>query len=131
MPENTRRSIRQRNRKLQRTASYASLSVAVILITAKLWSWFVTNSVTLLSSLVDSVLDLLASCITVIAVYYSLRPADQDHRFGHGKAEGLAALAQSLIVTISAVYVMKEAAERIINPEPIDDYDEYGPEPIG
>lgn len=119
MPENTKGNSLKRNRQLQRTASYASLTVALVLIVAKLWSYTATNSVSILSSLVDSVLDMLASAITVVAVYYSLRPADHEHRFGHGKAEGLAALLQSIIVTISAVYVLKEAADRIMNPQTI------------
>ena len=119
MPKNNTGNNLKRNRQLQRAASYASLMVALVLIAAKLWSYMATNSVSILSSLVDSVLDMLASTITVVAVYYSLRPADQEHRFGHGKAEGLAALLQSIIVTISAAYVLKEAADRIINPQTI------------
>jgi len=119
MPENNKSNNLKRNRQLQRVASYASLLVALVLIVAKLWSYMATNSVSILSSLVDSVLDMLASTITVVAVYYSLRPADHDHRFGHGKAEGLAALLQSIIVIISAAYVLKEAADRIINPQTI------------
>jgi len=119
MPEDTKYSRRKRNRQLQRAASYASLTVALALIAAKLWSYAATNSVSILSSLVDSVLDMLASAITVAAVYYSLRPADHEHRFGHGKAEGLAALLQSIIVTVSAAYVLVEAADRISNPQTI------------
>ena len=119
MTEHAKGNRRKRNRRLQRAASYASLTVALVLIAAKLWSYMATNSVSILSSLVDSVLDMLASAITVVAIYYSLRPADREHRFGHGKAEGLAALLQSIIVTISAAYVLKEAADRIINPQTI------------
>ena len=106
---------------LQRSASYASLSVALILVGAKVWAWLHTGSVSVLSSLVDSVLDVLASGLTVVAVSYALRPPDREHRFGHGKAEGLAALMQSVIVTASAVYVWKEAAERLVEPQPIED----------
>lgn len=105
--------------RLQRQASYASLSVASILIIAKIWAWFSTGSVSILSSLVDSFLDLLASGITVIAIYFSLLPADSEHRFGHGKSEGLAALMQAVIVTISAIYVFKEAIARLLAPQPV------------
>jgi len=105
--------------KLQRSASYASLSVAFTLVATKIWAWQATSSISVLSSLVDSFLDVLASSITVVAVYYAMQPADSEHRFGHGKAEGLAALAQSLIITISAVYVWIEAAERLTNPKAI------------
>ena len=82
---------------LQRAASYASLSVALTLVVAKIWAWMATSSVSVLSSLVDSFLDVLAAGITVVAVRMALRPADSEHRFGHGKTEGLAALAQANI----------------------------------
>jgi len=100
-------------------ASFASLSVALTLVAAKIWAWWATSSISVLSSLVDSFRDVVASSITVVAVYYSLRPADSEHRFGHGKSEGLAALAQSLIITLSAIYVGMEAAGRLINPQAI------------
>jgi ferrous-iron efflux pump FieF len=100
-------------------ASFASLSVALTLVAAKIWAWWATSSISVLSSLVDSFLDVFASSITVVAVYYSLRPADSEHRFGHGKSEGLAALAQSLIITLSAIYVGMEAADRLMNPQAI------------
>lgn len=105
--------------KLQRSASYASLCVALLLIATKIWAWQLTGSVSILSSLVDSFLDLIASTITVVAIYYSLRPADSEHRFGHGKSEGLAALAQAFIITGSAVFVFKEATERLLDPQPV------------
>ncbi len=108
-----------RNRKLQRLASYASLTIALTLVAAKLWAWLATGSVSLLSSLVDSFLDVMASAITVIAVQVALLPADAEHRFGHGKAEGLAALAQSLIISGSAVYVFTEAVQRLIEPRAV------------
>jgi ferrous-iron efflux pump FieF len=104
---------------LQRTASYASLSVALILVATKVWAWLETGSVSLLSSLVDSFLDVLAAGITVIAVRIALQPADSEHRFGHGKAEGLAALAQSLIITGSAIYVLLKAIQRLAEPQPV------------
>jgi len=104
---------------LQRMASYASLSVALTLVAVKIWAWYATGSVSLLSSLVDSFLDVMASAITVIAIRISLVPADAEHRFGHGKAEGLAALAQSIIIAGSAVYVFSEAVTRLLNPKAV------------
>ena len=104
---------------LQRLASYASLSVALTLVAVKIWAWYATGSVSLLSSLVDSFLDVMASAITVIAIRISLVPADAEHRFGHGKAEGLAALAQSIIIAGSAVYVFSEAVTRLLNPKAV------------
>jgi ferrous-iron efflux pump FieF len=104
---------------LQRRASYASLTVALILIGTKVWAWYATSSVSVLSSLVDSLLDLLASGITVIAVMVALKPPDSEHRFGHGKTEGLAAFMQSLIISISALFVLNEAVQRLLNPQPV------------
>lgn len=102
-----------------RWASYASVAVALILIVLKTWAWSRTDSVSLLSSLADSVLDLLASLITVFAVAYALTPADREHRFGHGKSEGIAGLLQAVIVTISAAYVAIEAVARLLEPAPL------------
>ena len=119
MPVGTETASTARANRLQRYASYASLCVAITLVFAKIWAWSETGSVSILSSLVDSFLDVLASAITVIAVYYALRPADSEHRFGHGKSEGLAALLQAFIVTISAIYVWIEAIERILDPQTV------------
>ncbi len=105
--------------RLQRLASYASLTVALTLVAVKIFAWVATDSVALLSSLVDSFLDVMASAITVIAVRLALRPADAEHRFGHGKAEGLAALAQGLIISGSAVYVFYEAVNRLLEPQSV------------
>jgi len=68
---------------------------------------------------VDSALDVLASAITFVAVWYALSPADGEHRFGHGKSEGLAAMLQSLVITISALFVCYEAVQRLIDPQPL------------
>jgi ferrous-iron efflux pump FieF len=103
-----------------RSASYASFTVAVILIVIKLMAWRVTGSVSLLGSLLDSSLDLMASLINVFAVRHALVPADHEHRFGHGKAEALAALGQSLFVGASAVALLMEAGRRIILPRYVD-----------
>jgi ferrous-iron efflux pump FieF len=111
-------NLQQRTR-LVKLASYASLIVALGLVMLKTWGWQATGSVSLLSSLADSVLDVLASAITFWAVRYSLSPADSEHRFGHGKSEGVAALVQSLIVSGSAVFVCLEAVKRLIEPQPI------------
>ncbi len=104
---------------LIKSASYASLFVALSLVLLKAWGWHETSSISLLSSLADSVLDVLASAITFWAVRYSLSPADNEHRFGHGKSEGLAALVQSLIITVSGLYVCYEALSRFFSPQEI------------
>ncbi|MDP6436472.1 MAG: cation diffusion facilitator family transporter [Gammaproteobacteria bacterium] len=107
---------KKKARMLQRAASYASIGVALVLVIAKIWAWQETNSVSILSSLVDSFLDVLASSITMIGVRVALQPADSEHRFGHGKSEGLVALTQAIIITLSAVYVLLEAVQRLTSP---------------
>lgn len=105
---------------LLRSATYASITVAFTLVAAKAWAWLATGSVSMLSSLADSVLDSLASALTFWAVRYSLSPADAEHRFGHGKSEGLAALIQGLIIAASGLFVCREAIGRLLEPRPIE-----------
>lgn len=107
------------NARLMRSATYAAVGVALILIAIKLFAYFATNSVAMLSTLVDSLLDLVASFINLVAVRHSLVPADRDHRFGHGKAEALAGLFQSAIITGSSVFLLFQAGERLLNPKPL------------
>ena len=102
--------------KLLRLATYASISVALILIVAKLIAWGLSDSVSLLATLIDSVLDALASLINLVAVRHALTPADKEHRFGHGKAEALAGLSQSMFIAGSAGFLLLEAGRRLISP---------------
>jgi len=104
---------------LMRRATYASLSVAVLLVTVKLIAWFATDSVSLLSSLIDSILDGAASLVNLIAVRQALAPPDREHRFGHGKAEPLASLGQSAFIAGSAVLLLVQAAQHLIYPTPV------------
>ena len=116
-PQNTAAvTLSARHVRLMRSASYASVAMALILIALKVWAWTATDSIALLSSLADSVLDLVASVITMFAVKVAVEPADREHRFGHGKSEGIAGLAQALIVTGSAIYVGVEATTRLFAP---------------
>ena len=106
----------QETARLLRLATYASTSVALLLIAAKLAAWGASGSVSLLATLIDSVLDALASIINLVAVRHALTPADREHRFGHGKAEALAGLSQSLFIAGSAGFLLFEAVDHIINP---------------
>ena len=108
-----------RAQQAMRIASFASVVVAFILIFAKTYAWLATGSVAILSSLIDSFLDALASIVTFVAVRHSLQPADREHRFGHGKVEALAALAQSAFIVGSAVLLLFEAGARALAPRPI------------
>ncbi len=105
--------------RLMRLAAYASVSTAGVLILVKLGAWWLTDSVSLLSSLIDSLLDVTASCIMLLAVRTATTPADEEHRFGHGKAEALAALAQAALITGSALFLLAEAGQRLFSPREI------------
>jgi ferrous-iron efflux pump FieF len=106
--------------RLMRLATYASVTVATVLILAKAVAWQVSGSVSLLATLVDSLLDALASLVNLVAVRHSLSPADKEHRFGHGKAEALAGLGQALLITGSSGYLLVESARRLVNPTPVE-----------
>jgi ferrous-iron efflux pump FieF len=106
--------------RLRRWATYASVSVAALLIAAKFAAWLETGSVALLSSLVDSLLDAAASLVNLLAVRHAMTPADREHRFGHGKAEPLAVLGQSAFITGSALLLLAEAVRRLIWPVPVE-----------
>ncbi len=98
--------------KLMRAATYFAVSAALLLIVVKTAAFLVTNSVSLLSSLLDSTLDLMASMVNLWAVRHALTPADKEHRFGHGKAEPLSGLAQSAFVAGSGVLLIVESISR-------------------
>lgn len=110
----------QERARLLRLATRASVAVALILIVLKATVWISTGSVSLLAGLIDSLMDAAASIINLFAVGYALKPADKEHRFGHGKAEALAGLAQSAFITGSAVLVLLQGVNRLLNPEPLD-----------
>lgn len=105
--------------RLMRLATTAAVSVAGSLILIKLFAWLMTGSLALLSTLVDSVLDVGASVLNLLALRVALEPADHDHRFGHGKAEPLAGLAQAAFISGSALFLMVEAGSRILDPAPV------------
>lgn len=101
-------------------AALASVLVGAILFAAKALVWWLTDSATMLSSAADSALDLAASLITLFAVRTALQPPDAEHRFGHGKAEGLSALAQGSIMLGSAAFLILHAIERAFDPASIE-----------
>ena len=109
----------ERRAQLLRFATGASVTVAGVLIVGKLGAWLATGSVTVLASLVDSLMDAVASAINLMAVRYSLLPADDEHRFGHGKAEALAGLGQATFIAGSALFLLLEAVNRLLHPEPL------------
>ena len=108
-----------RTHSLKKLAAIASVSVAAGLICAKAVAYVATGSVSLLSTLVDSLLDFAASMINLIAIRQAAQPADREHRFGHGKAEPLAGLAQSAFIAGSAVFLLVQAGARLVQRQPI------------
>lgn len=104
-------------------AGVLSVMTAVLLIGTKLVAWWMTDSVALLASLVDSVMDSLASLVNLLAIRYALQPPDEEHRFGHGKAEALAGLGQSLFIAGSSMFLVSEALGKLINPRPLEALD--------
>ena len=96
--------------------TYASVATAIILIIAKGIAWYLSGSVSILASLIDSLMDSFASIINLFAVRYALMPADEDHPYGHGKAEPLAGLAQASFIAGSAFFLIFNAVDRLQNP---------------
>ncbi len=101
-------------------ASRAAVATALTLIVIKMAAWMYSGSASMLASLTDSFADALASIVNFIAIRYAIVPADQDHRYGHGKAEPLAALAQSAFILGSAFLLLFHGGDRLINPAPIN-----------
>jgi ferrous-iron efflux pump FieF len=105
--------------RLLRLATTASVATAVLLIVVKLAAYLLTDSVSILSTLIDSLLDAAASLVNLIAVRHALVPADREHRFGHGKAEPLAAMVQAAFITGSAIFLVIEAMPRFFTPHAV------------
>lgn len=105
--------------RLLRRATLASVGVACLLIVIKLAAYLVTDSVALLSSLIDSTLDSFASLVNFFAVRHALVPADAEHRFGHGKAEPLAGLGQAAFIAGSSLFLIFESVNRLLHGTPI------------
>src|ERR1700761_4823312 len=98
-----------------------SVAVATVLVSIKIAAWLASGSVALLASTADSGLDLLASLVTFFAVRFAVSPPDAEHRFGHGKAEGFAALVQAGLVFASAALIAQQAISDLMHPTPIQD----------
>ncbi len=102
-----------------RDVTRLSVAVAVILIVLKAFALGASGSVSILASLGDSALDLIASLATFFAVRWAAAPPDDDHRFGHGKGEAMAALVQAGLIFASAVFIGWEAIQRLFDPRPV------------
>lgn len=101
---------------LKKRGAMASITVAATLTLAKLVAYFVTDSVSLMSSLMDSAFDLAASAITMFSIITSASLAGKNHKYGYGKVEALAAVGQAIFILVSAVYLLIEATHRFVHP---------------
>lgn len=101
------------------TASALSVGVALLLVLVKLYTLILSGSLSVLASMTDSGLDLIASLITFFAVRYAKTPPDKEHPFGHGKAEAFSALFQAGLVFASAALVMQDCVRHLLHPQPL------------
>ena len=106
--------------RLLKLAATASVITATLLIAAKLAAYLLTDSVSVLASLVDSLMDLGASLVNLVAVRYALQPPDEEHRHGHGKAESLAGLAQGMFIAGSGLFLIVQAIGRLVRPRDLE-----------
>lgn len=104
----------EESRKLKKTATAASVALAVSLSLLKMFGALYTGSLAVLSSMIDSLADIFASSVTFIAVKISSQPADSNHRYGHGKAEAISALIQSAFVAGSGILSCMTASAALL-----------------
>ena len=100
---------------LRRSAAISSISVALLLLGLKSWAALRTGSTAMVGSLADTFLDLAASIATLVGVWVAAQPADEGHRFGHGKAEAIAALFQVVLISISALVIAGHSIEQLVS----------------
>lgn len=100
-----------------RVAAFAATATALLLVALKIYAWLATDASSMLASATDSMLDLFASLMNVVIIHYALAPADDKHKFGHGKAESLAGLVQAAFVSGSALLLILHGFDRILNPQ--------------
>lgn len=106
--------------RLLKAATFAAVATALVLVLVKAAAYFFTGSISVLSTLIDSMLDVMASLINLFAVRHALVPADEEHRFGHGKAEPIAGLAQAAFIIGSGAFLLFEAGSRFVHPRIVE-----------
>ncbi|MFM0200802.1 cation diffusion facilitator family transporter [Paraburkholderia fungorum] len=101
-------------------ASIVALVVALALVVVKVWAWLTTGSISLLTSAADGLVDVVASTVTFAGVRYAAMPADRGHRYGHGKAEAVAAFVQALLLAGAAIGLAIESVQRLFVPQALN-----------
>ncbi len=104
------------NNKLSFYAGYAAIFIVSILILTKTYAYHQSDSVSILSSLIDSIMDSIVSIMALASIHYASKPADKEHRWGHGKMEAVSALFQAAIITGGGAFLVFEAINRMFNP---------------
>ncbi|WGW00078.1 CDF family cation-efflux transporter FieF [Vibrio sp. YMD68] len=112
--------MKQEYARLVTMAAWTATAVATLLMVVKIVAWWLTGSVSLLASLIDSLLDISASVVNLMVIRYALQPADKEHTFGHGKAESLAALAQAMFISGSACFLILNGIDRFFRPHELN-----------
>jgi cation diffusion facilitator family transporter len=102
---------------------WLSLSVGVVVLTLKLCAWWITDSVGLFSDAMESIVNIAAAIVAIIALRTAAKPADRAHQYGHGKAEYFSALTEGVLIILAAALIVLSAVPRLIDPQPIDDID--------
>lgn len=100
--------------------AWLSIAAAVATIALKLWAYLLTGSVGLLSDALESVVNLVAAIVALIALIIVSRPADSTHHYGHGKAEYFSAGIEGLMIFVAAIVIVYSAIERIVHPQPLE-----------
>jgi ferrous-iron efflux pump FieF len=118
--QNSEVQLKHKHGRLMTWAAYASVFAGALLTIIKLIAFIFTGSVALLTSLIDSMIDVVASLINMVAVKQSLIPADKEHRFGHGKVESLAGLAQAAFICGSVIFILFESVSKLVNPVKVE-----------
>lgn len=116
--------VQERGSGLAKSAALASMSVAAVLVAIKIWASWRTGSSAMLGSLADSALDLVASLTTFFGVWIAAFPADREHRFGHGKAEAVAAMVQVMLIGVSIVLILLHSVRQLAGGARIEAPDE-------
>ena len=105
--------------KLNFKAILIPIIISFILLIIKAYGWIITGSLSILSSLLDSTLDLIISLLNMVAIFYAAKPPDEDHRFGHNSIEDIVGLAQASFITASGLFILYEAIHRFFVPTQI------------
>ncbi len=114
---------RPHNNSLIKSASYMAIITSAIILSAKVYGWIITDSQSILASLIDSLLDVSSSFINLIAIYVVLQPPDHNHRFGHEKFQDLAVFSQSMFFLASGLFTFSSSIRALFSKNTLSNHD--------